>query len=81
MLKKKGCFNKALKMNHEHRQSTPNVAKARIYMASQAAQTSDSMEASTVMMKLTLGKRGHTVTHQMRSSELQVHPRMMKAQV
>ena len=67
-------------MNHEHKQSTPNVAKARIYMASQAAQTSDSIEASTVMMKLTLGKRGHTVTHQMRSSELQVHPKVMKAQ-
>jgi hypothetical protein len=32
------------------------------------------------MMKLTLGKRGHTVTHQMRSSELQVHPKVMKAQ-
>ncbi len=50
-------------------------------MASQAAQTSDSKEASTVMMKLTVGQRGHTVTHQMRSSELQVHPRVMKAHV
>ena len=49
-------------------------------MASQAAQPSDSIEASTVMMKLALGKRGHTVTHQMRSSELQVHPKVMKAQ-
>ena len=75
-----GCLRSPQRTNQEHKQDTPNVAKARIYHASQAALTKDNNEESTVTVSDIVGMRGHAVNHQMRSKVLHEHANVIIAQ-